>query len=356
MTATGPFADRAWQTAAFWTGNGLGARSVRFTLTAMAPFAAVFVLGEGVWIAFALLVVILGFMLDTGGSARARLRASLAGGLVVTAGTAIGTAASGSEGLTACALALAGVFYALVESLGPSAAFAARFLCIGMAVGALYVPLQPVDVAIIFGFAVYGWGVSVLWDRLTGVWRPRTGPTFRDVVAHIRASRAERFAFAAIVAATVALAFAASTFLDLHRSHWTLLAIVVALKADPDQSRAMIGDFLIGTVIGVAVALAFGMVFSSPKELVVGMTLAALARWPAQQIHTRLGVAAITVFVLLILHLVALLTHTASHAPLDRVVDVAVGCAFALVALHANIFVQGLIARTRPPANPGSLA
>lgn len=338
------------RTAAFWQGNGLGARSLRFTLTVMAPFAAVFVLGEGLWIAYALLVAILGFMMDIGGPARVRLGAIALAGLVILAGTAIGTATAGHEAALAVALAGGGVLYALLESLHPSAAFAARFLCISLAIGSLYIPIQPEDVAVVAGFVLYTWGVSVVWDRLTGVWRPRAGPTLPDVLAHIRASRCERLLFAAIVAVAIASAFLLSEGLNLSRSHWALLAIVVGLKADPVQSRAMIRDFLLGTLVGVVVALAYGAAFATPKALVIGMILAALARWPAQQIHTVLGVAAITAFALLILQLVAVLTGTPSHAPLERAVDVATGCAVALAALHLNLVAQRLVCRPAPTA------
>lgn len=337
--------------AAFWQGNALGARSVRFTLTVMAPFAAVPLLGEGLWIAYALLTAILGFMMDVGGPARVRLAAMTIAGLVILAGTAIGTATAGSDAALALALAGAGVIYALVESLHPSAAFAARFLCISLVIGSLYIPIAPRDIAVVAGFVLFGWGLSVLWDRVTGVWRPRTGPTLGQVVAHIRASRCGRLLFAAVVAATIATAFLVSEVLSLHRSHWTLLAIVVALKADPVQSRAMIRDFLSGTLLGVVVALGYGAVFHSPMALVIGMTLAALARWPAQQIHTVLGVAAITAFALLILELVAILTRTPTHAPFERAIDVAVGSAFALLALHLNLLAQRLFCQPgEPPA------
>ncbi|MGH2341212.1 FUSC family protein [Segnochrobactraceae bacterium EtOH-i3] len=332
--------------AAFWQGNALGARTARFTLTVMGPFAAVPLLGEGGWIAYALLIAILGFMMDVGGPVRVRLAAIAIGAAVILAGAAIGTATTHSEAGLALALAGAGVAYALVESLHPSAAFAARFLCISLAVGSLYVPLTLTEAAIVAGFVVYTGLVSVLWDRATGQWRPRTGPHLRDVVAHIRASRCERLLFAAIVAVTVCLAFLTSEALGLKRPQWTLLAIVVGLKADPVASRKMIGHFLAGTLVGVAIALGFGTLVTTPKGLLVGVTLAAAARWPAQQIHTVLGVAAITAFALLILELVAVLTHTASHAPLDRAVDVLVGCGFALVALELNLLAQRRICRT----------
>ncbi len=335
---------------AFWQADGLGARSVRFTLMVMAPFAAAVVLGEGMWIAYALLVAILGFMLDVGGPARVRLAAISIAGLVILTGTAIGTATAGNEPALVLALGTAGVLYALVESLHPSAAFAARFLCISLAIGSLYVPITPQDLAVVAGSVLYVFAVSVLWDRLTGVWRPRTGPRLGDIVAHIRASRCERLLFAAIVALTIACAFLSSVVLGLSHSHWALLAIVVGLKADPVQSRAMIRDFLLGTLVGVGVALGYGALFPAPKALVIGMTLAALARWPAQQFHTVLGVGAITAFALLILDLVAVLTHTPSSAPLDRAVDVAIGCGFALAALHANLLAQRLICRPDQPA------
>ncbi len=78
----------------------------------MAPLFAALLFGEGLWIAYALLTCILGFLLDTGGSARHWLGAIAVAGAVVLAGARLGTLASSNTALIALALAFTGMLYA----------------------------------------------------------------------------------------------------------------------------------------------------------------------------------------------------------------------------------------------------
>ena len=69
-------------------------------------------------------------------------------------------------------------------------------------------------------------------------------------------------------------------------------------------------------------------------------SLAALLRFPAQQRHGALGIGAISAFVILLLELVGDLTGTPSRAPVDRLIDIALGCGLSIVALWTNGKVQ----------------
>lgn len=328
-----------------WHGDGLVGRSIRFTLVLMAPLFATLLFGEGLWIAYALLTCILGYLLDTGGSARHRLGTIAVAGAAVLAGATIGTLASSNTALIALALAFTGMLYAFVESAHPSAAFAARFMCLTTAIGALYVPLQAEDVAAVAMSIAYAWLVSIAWDAVTGIWRPSTAPTWNELLAHLRETRHERWIFAIVVAATVTAAFLTSWTFGFDHSQWALLAIVVVMRSNAALSRRMIVDLMLGTLIGVAIALAYGTVFTSPLALMIGMAIAALVRWPAQQVHTALGLAAMAAFIILLMQLVAIETSGVSHAPFDRVVDIALGCAFAVLALWINGLAQHLLRR-----------
>jgi hypothetical protein len=326
-----------------WHGDGLVGRSVRFTILLMAPLFAALLFGEGLWIAYALLTCILSFLLDTGGPARQRLGAIAVAGAVVLAGGALGTLASSNTVLITLALAFTGMLYALVESAHPSAAFAARFMCLTTAIGAVYVPLQVVDILAVAGAVLYAWLVSIAWDAATGIWRPSTAPKLKELLAHLRATKRERWVFAVVVAATVSAAFLTSWALGFERSQWALLAIVAVMRSDAQLSRRLIIDLMLGTVIGVAIALAYGALFTSPPALMIGMAVAALVRWPAQQVHTALGLAAMAAFIILLLQLAAVETSGTSHAPFERIVDIALGCGFAVLALGLNGMAQRLL-------------
>ena len=319
-----------------WHGDGLIAQSIRFTLTVMAPVVAGALFGADLWVAYALLTGILGYMMDTGGPALPRLGAITAAGVVVLAGAALGTLVSGSIVLITLALAFTGLLYGLVESSHQSAAMAGRFFSITFAVGALYIPLQQIDAVAVGAFVIYTWLVSVAWDLATGMWRPSTAPKLQDIVAYLKATRAERWLFATVVAGSAVAAFLTCKALGLERPNWALLAIVVVLRADAQLSRQMIINLMLGTIVGVAAAFGYNEFFPSPIGLTVGMVIAALVRWPLQQLHGALGLAAMAAFIVLLLQLVSVVTGIETHASQDRLIDITIGCLFGLAAIWIN--------------------
>ncbi|MBS9476805.1 FUSC family protein [Ancylobacter sp. VKM B-3255] len=311
----------------------------------MAPIGLALLVGIDFWLIYAMVTCILAFTLDTGGRAGQRLAAMAAAGIVVLLGTALGTLVAGHMALTVLAFAGIGVLYALVESLHQSAAMAARFACLTVAIGALYAPLQPVDVAAVGLFVLYAWGVSLGWDVAVGVWRPSTAPQLRDLLARLRATERERWIFAGAVAVAIPAAFLTSLALGLHRPYWALIGVVLVLRADSLASRTLMGQMLLGTALGVAVALAFGWLFPAHQAALAGMMLAALLRWPAQQYNNALGTAALTVFIMLLLEFVAGGVAGAAHDIMERLIDMGVGCAFAMVALGIDRLGQRVFAR-----------
>lgn len=332
-----------------WHGDRLIARSIRFALTVLGPIAAGLIIGLSGWLIYAMVTSILAFSLDPGGRAFSRLGWMALGGLVVIAGAGLGTLAAGHHVLVMLGFAGVGVLYALVESIHPSAAMAARFLCFTLAIGALYLPLAPLDVAVIAAALLYAWLVSLAWDLALGGARPSTAPHLPEVSAALRATSRERRPFAAAVAIAVPLAYLAAVLLGLHRPYWTLIVIVVVLRADAMSSQRLMVEMLLGTLLGIGAALLYGLAFPGHWALLVGMLVAALVRWPAQHLHGALGTAALTAFVMLLLELVAGSVGQAAQDMEARLVDVAVGCAFALVALLLDRLFQRLMTTARGP-------
>lgn len=331
-----------------WGGDGLLARSTRFTLTIMAPMAVGLAVGADVWIAYALLACILSYMIDTGGTMFQRLAAFAVAALVVVAGGVLGTLARGDPTLITIVLASTAMLYGLTEGCHPSAASATRFLCLTAAIASLYAPLQVLDVGVVVAFAFYAWLLSVGWDAATGIWRRSTAPKPAEIVTYLEATRGQRWLFATIVGLAVAGALLAARALGLEHPNWAILALVVVLHADAKLSVRLIVNLLAGTVLGVAVAWASVTFFTSPPALLIGMTIAALIRWPAQQLHGALGLGAMAVFVILLLQLVGALTGQPSHAPVERLIDVSLGCGFSIAALWVNNRMQDLFLRCLP--------
>lgn len=333
-----------------WHGDGTTARSVRFTLALMLPVLAGALFGVGFWVVYALLTGILGFTLDTGGPSLKRLLPIAAAGLVILLGGWLGTLATGSTAWITIVLAATGLAYGIVESCDASVASAGRFLCLTASIGALFAPIAPIDVATVAGFVLIVWLISIGWDAATGYWRPSTAPKLKDELAFLTATRAERWLFAVIVAAAVAAAFLTGKALGIERPNWSVLAIVLVMRTDGRMSRTMIGQLLAGTIAGVAVAVAYMALFSSPVALLIGMTLAGILRWPAQNLYGALGLGTMAAFVVFLLELIAHLSHQATNAPLDRLIDISLGCAFALVGYAINEALQAWLRRRQAAA------
>jgi uncharacterized membrane protein YccC len=119
------------------------------------------------------------------------------------------------------------------------------------------------------------------------------------------------------------------------------------LHINANVGRRVVQNLILGTVLGVALASAYAALLPSAIALLVGMTVAALIRFPAQQRHGALGIAAMAAFVILVLQLVADLTATPSRAPVDRLIDITLGCGLSIVAVWINGKVQQRFAKER---------
>ena len=329
-----------------WRGDGLYARSSRFGLILLAPIGAG-ILGQGSqWLAYAILTCLLGFTADTGGAPFRRLMGFLIAGLVVLVGGLLGTAARGDVVLTSLAPSVVAVLYGLVEGSHASYASSARIMCLSTVIAAFFTSIAPFDIAMITAFALYSWLVSIAWDAATGLWRPFTGPSLQALVSDLRAARLPRWSFAGICGASVVAASVLAQKLGLRHPDWAIFALLLTLHINASVGRKVVQNLILGTVLGVAAGAAYAALLPSILALVVGATLAALLRFPAQQRHGALGIGAVSAFVILLLQLVGDLTGAPSRAPVDRLIDIALGCGLSIVALWTNGKVQQRLSRT----------
>jgi len=335
---------------ALWDGNSLLGRSVRFTLSLMAPILVGLMLGASVWIAYAIMTCILCYMLDTGGTTLSRLREFAIAALVVILGAVLGTVVKGDPLLMALALGGTAMLYGLVEGFHTNTAACARFLCLSVSIAALYSPIKMLDVYVVIGCAIYSWALSVAWDMATGIWRPAKRPTLQQLTEYLNANKTERMVFSVITGLTVGVSFLVIQALQLQHVNWAILALMIVLHADVEASWRIAKSLLIGTLVGVAAAWIYGTLFTSHAALIIGMTIAAIIRWPIQDRNGSLGQAAMAFFILLMMQLIAHLTGHPSHAPADRLIDITLGCAISFVALAINAVAQHLLrkASSRP--------
>ncbi len=311
----------------------LWARSVRFALTVVTPVLLGFLLDGGRWLPYALLASIGAFGADTGGGPLARLGWMSAMALALGLGGVIGGLVGGSQILLCVSFALAGVIYALTESAHQIALSLSRFFHMSLAIGALYAPIGGEGLIAVARFTLLAWAISIVWDLFAGRWRASTAPTWPAFVAAMKTRAAQRLTFAAALAVTVPLAYMVSLAVGLERPYWTLLALVVVLRVDFMESWRLMADRFLGTALGCAIAGGLAMAAPYYPVLIAALVAAALLRWPAEQRHGLLGVAALTAFVMLMIEIA---THPTGHSLRlleERILDTGLGCVFALVAL-----------------------
>ena len=315
------------------TNDSLSARSIRFAITVTAPIALNLMLGPQSWLVYALVTAIASYGVDNGGSGLLRLAWMSAVGAGIVAGAGIGSVVAASQSLTIAAFAFGGVVYALSESGHQATLTLARFFCFGIAIGALYMQIAPLDVAVVFGFVLFTWAVSVGWDLLSGRWRPAELPRLREIFKAMHARLLERWTFAVVLAIAVPVTFLISSATGQQKPYWAMLALVLVLRVDFHSSRQLMVERFFGTVLGVTIAALYAAVLPEHFALMIGLVLAALARWPAQQRHGALGVGAITAFVMLMIELVSSSRGQALILFEARIIDTAIGCGVALLAL-----------------------
>jgi hypothetical protein len=324
-------------------------RSLRFAICVLVPPAVCWAANYDQGILFALVPATACFSTDPGGQPLTRLVWIAAGGLAFVAGNSVGALVPGGVD-SAAMFAGAGAIYAFFESSHQIVLTITRFLCFGLAIGALYAHVGWFDLAIVAGAILFVFSVSVAGDLLRRGLRPSSAPKFREIVEGIEARETERLVFAASAAIAVALAYAVSASFALTRPYWALLALVLVLRLDFMSSWRLVIQRIAGTICGVLVAGAIVVVFPSRPVQAGAMLIAALLRWPAQQRHNLLGVAALTAFVMLLIDLAAGSRQQALIFLGARVLDTIIGCLFALVALCLTWAAMMLIRKSGWPA------
>jgi hypothetical protein len=324
--------------------DSLVARSVRFALTVTAPVALNLFIGVQPWLVYALIASIAGYGVDTGGRALHRLAWMAGVGAAILAGAGLGSLVTDHPMLTMAAFAFGGVCYALSESGHQVTLTVARFFCFGIAIGALYAQVEWLDIGVVAGFVGFAWLVSCAWDLFAGR-RPPIAPALREIFRAMRARLLDRWTFAIVVALAIPLAFVLSSATGEQKPYWAMLALILVLRVDFNSSRRLMVERFLGTLLGVVVAGLYAALFPNHIALMIGLVLAALARWPAQQKHGALGVGALTVFVMLMIELVVSSRGQALVLLEARVVNTAIGCGVALLALGLDRALHGMARR-----------
>ena len=299
------------------------ARSLRFTLTVMAPVAAMLVTGPSPWLVFAMVAGIVAFAGDAGGMPLVRFGWMATGPLALCAGLLLGSLSLAHPLLVALFTMAAGFLYGMVETAHPHLLLATRFLAFGIVLAGLVVPPTAVDYAAIAVMLAFSWAVSLGFDAIRGR-RTLSVPPAASLLPGVEGRMSERVAFGLAVAFAIGGALAISGEAGATHPSWACLTILMVMRSEIASSLRLSAERVVGTLGGVLVA-AFIAHFGSEALMIAVMGVAAFIRWPAEQVHSTLGVFCLTLFVLLLVEIVTPDSRQAALLLQERFTDTLIG-------------------------------
>ncbi len=327
-------------------------RSIRFTLTVMAPIVVTLFTGPENWLVYAMVSAIVSFAGDAGGPPLARLGWMATGPIALAAGLLLGAAATGHLAAVFVLSMGAGLAYGLVETAHPHLLLATRFFAFGIVLAGLVTAPVPVDFVAIVVMLILSWLISLAGDLHLGRWLPLSVPPAASIGLSLKGSRGPRLAFALAVMLSIGAALGTAVLLGSLRPSWTCLTVVLVMRSEVVSSLHLAAERVIGTLGGVVVAVAVTTI-GDHRVILVTMAIAAFVRWPAQQFHNALGVFCLTLFVLLMVELVVPDPHTAMLLLHERLTDTVIGAVAASIGLAAFNRLQRYIGPViAPPRGP----
>ena len=327
-------------------------RSVRFTLTVMAPIIVTVFTGPENWLVYAMVSAIVAFAGDAGGRPLPRLAWMATGPLALAIGLLLGAAATGHLAAVFALSMGAGLAYGLVETAHPHLLLATRFFAFGVVLAGLVSAPVPVDFLAILAMLILSWLISLAADLHDRQWAPLSVPPAASIGLSLKGSRGPRIAFAIAVALSIGAALTVAVLVGSLRPSWTCLTVLMVMRSEVVSSLRLAAERVIGTLGGVVTAVVVAQA-GDHRVTLVAMAIAAFVRWPAQQFHNALGVFCLTLFVLLMVELVAPDAKTAMLLLHERLTDTIIGAIAAAIGLAAFNRLQRHIGPVvAPPREP----
>jgi hypothetical protein len=296
-------------------------------LAAVFGFAAGGALGGVVASATAMLVT-LG---DVGATRRSRVANMVLAALALAAGGVLGSLVGGTTYADEAAVLTAALVSGWVATSHPGISLDARNFALGTAVGA---GIHFTDAALI-GFALAGGAIAIA--AAFASWRLGGLPPQVDVMdwrAGIRralAGEGSGARFAACYALSVAAALLAADLMRVNEPYWAAMVVISVMRREGRVSLRIIGQYMAGTLAGVAIAALVAHAFDGAFALVgLGCAFAALAR-PGLALHPSIGFAGFTVFFVLLVDVGLQALGLGGNVFTARIYDTTVGCGLAAI-------------------------
>jgi uncharacterized membrane protein YccC len=122
-----------------------------------------------------------------------------------------------------------------------------------------------------------------------------------------------------------------------------MLTMLIVLHYNINESALQITRRITGTLIGVFFVILLAKLNATPLQLLLASLLVTILRWPAFAVHSGLGTACITAFVLLLAEMSIPSGVNRMPVLLDRLMATFIGCAFSLFTLELDAFLQFIL-------------
>jgi uncharacterized membrane protein YccC len=131
-----------------------------------------------------------------------------------------------------------------------------------------------------------------------------------------------------------------TVFTGNRHAYWTMLTMLIVLHYDIRESALQITRRVTGTLIGVFFVILLVSLHATPLQLLLASLLITILRWPAFALHSGLGTACITAFVLLLAEMSIPAGVDKMPVLIDRLLATFIGCAFSLFTLELDYFLR----------------
>jgi hypothetical protein len=285
-------------------------------------------------------------MCDVGTTRRGRLLTMAAGLAAFLAGGVVGAKWGGTTYADEVVVLGSALLAGWVSNSHPGVSAIARFAAIATAASAGLQITDPIAI-----LAVIGGGASALAAAVI-TWLvdpPAPDTNFMDWRSGLRRALAGADAgsrFAIFFAAAAGVAFFAAASLGVTYPYWATLTVITVMRREGMVSLSLVLHYMVGTLLGIAVAAAFSHVLQAPLALAAVAAAAAGFARIGQAMNPALGFTAFTVFLMLVVDLALAARGAPPHLMSTRLYDVGVGCVIVLVA---TVLAAGGIRTGAPP-------
>jgi Fusaric acid resistance protein-like len=254
-------------------------------------------------------------------------------GLGFVAAVAVGTLAAGSavgRALAPAAFAAIAAFFCIAIALPPPREYLLVLVCLASTGLPTDPGAWPERAGLAAAGAAFAWLLTMsgwLRDRRRPEPAPAPAPSFAAAERSVAALAAARIGIA------IAAAGAIGTALHATNEYWIALTVAAALQGvSPVHARRRAFERAGGTAFGAAFASGLLALGPAPGAIVAIIAVLQTATEIAIPVVYGFGVVILTPIPILLLH-VADPATTAGHFIAARVLDTAIGCAIALLAL-----------------------